>query len=59
MVKIESASSDEPYSNLLIYADSGAGKTVFAGSDDRVLFLAPEDEGLLSAIRMGTKADKL
>jgi hypothetical protein len=59
VVKIESAASDELYSNILIYADSGAGKTVFAGSDDRVLFVAPEDDGLLSAVRMGTKADKI
>ena len=59
MVKIEKASADVPSSNLLIYADSGAGKTVFAGSDDRVLFIAPEDTGLMSSVRMGSKADKI
>jgi hypothetical protein len=48
---------DEAY-NLLIYADSGVGKTVFAGSDDDVLFVAPEDNGTLSAKRMGSSAQK-
>jgi hypothetical protein len=48
---------DEAY-NLLIYADSGVGKTVFAGSDDDVLFIAPEDNGTLSAKRMGSSAQK-
>lgn len=48
---------DETF-NLLIYADSGVGKTVFAGSDDDVLFIAPEDNGTLSAKRMGSSAQK-
>lgn len=48
---------DETY-NLLIYADSGVGKTVFAGSDDDVLFIAPEDNGTLSAKRFGSTAQK-
>lgn len=59
MVKIEKASADVPSTNLLVYADSGAGKTVFAGSDDRVLFIAPEDTGLMSTVRQGSKADKI
>ena len=59
MVRIEKASADVPSTNLLVYADSGAGKTVFAGSDDRVLFIAPEDTGLMSTVRMGSKADKI
>jgi hypothetical protein len=58
-VKIEKAADDIPYVNLLVYADSGAGKTVFCGSDDRVLFVAPEDDGLLSAVRLGSQADKI
>ena len=48
---------DETF-NLLIYADSGVGKTVFAGSDEDVLFIAPEDNGTLSAKRMGSSAQK-
>lgn len=47
-----------PHINMLVYGDSGIGKTVLAGSDDSVLFLAPEDNGTLSAIRMGSKADR-
>lgn len=59
MVEIIGLSDDIPKWNILIHADSGAGKTVLAGSDDRVLFLAPEDSGTLSALRMGSKADKI
>lgn len=43
------------YYNFLIYANSGTGKTVFAGSDRRCLFIAPERHGILSAVRMGSK----
>ena len=49
---------EDEYVNLLIYADSGVGKTVLAGSDDDVLFVAPEDNGTLSAKRFGSKAKK-
>ena len=49
---------EDEYVNLLIYADSGIGKTVFAGSDDDVLFIAPEDNGTLSAKRFGSNAVK-
>jgi AAA domain len=56
--KIVALADDAPSINLLVYGDSGAGKTVLAGSDRRVLFLAPEDSGTLSALRMGSKADK-
>lgn len=45
--------------NALLYADSGTGKTVFAGSDVKVLFMAPEEDGLMSAQRMGSKASKI
>lgn len=47
--------SEQFYYNMLVYADSGAGKTVFAGSDRRCLFIAPERHGILSALRMGSK----
>lgn len=59
MVEIQSLASDVPSLNFLVYADSGAGKTVFAGSAPRVLFIAPEDTGTLSAVRMGSTADKI
>ncbi|UOW92952.1 AAA-ATPase [Mycobacterium phage Leopard] len=49
---------EDEYVNLLIYADSGVGKTVFCGSDDDVLFIAPEDNGTLSAKRFGSTAKK-
>ena len=44
------------YWNVLLYADYGAGKTVFAGSDNKVLFIAPEDDGLISAQRVNSNA---
>lgn len=49
---------EDEYVNLLIYADSGVGKTVLCGSDDDVLFIAPEDNGTLSAKRFGSTAKK-
>jgi hypothetical protein len=49
---------EDEYHNILIYADSGVGKTVFAGSDDDVLFIAPEDNGTISAKRFGSTAKK-
>lgn len=49
---------EDEYVNLLIYADSGVGKTVFCGSDEDVLFIAPEDNGTLSAKRFGSSAKK-
>jgi hypothetical protein len=42
--------------NMLIYGDSGAGKTVFAGSAPRVLFVGTE-RGTISAKRQGSTAD--
>lgn len=61
MVAIEHASKDNLYRNFLIYADSGAGKTVFAasGKQGKVLFLAPEDAGLLSPLELGYSFDKI
>lgn len=58
-VIISNLDDDVDYYNFLIYADSGTGKTVFAGSDRRVLFLAPEKHGVLSAKRMGSKAKQI
>ena len=55
---IISLQDEDEYVNLLIYADSGVGKTVFCGSDDDVLFIAPEDNGTLSAKRFGSTAKK-
>ena len=45
------------YWNLMVYADPGAGKTVFSGQDNKVLFLAPEGDGLKSAQTMNSGAD--
>jgi hypothetical protein len=55
---IISLQDEDEYINLMVYADSGVGKTVFAGSDDDVLFIAPEDNGTLSAKRLGSSAKK-
>lgn len=55
---IISLQDEDEYVNLLIYADSGVGKTVLAGSDEDVLFIAPEDNGTLSAKRFGSTAKK-
>jgi hypothetical protein len=49
---------EDEFVNLLIYGDSGIGKTVLAGSDEDVLFIAPEDNGTLSAKRFGSTAKK-
>jgi len=49
---------EDEYVNILIYGDSGIGKTVFCGSDEGVLFVAPEDNGTLSAKRFGSTAKK-
>lgn len=47
--------------NILMFADSGAGKTIYGCKDKRVLVLAPgaEDDGLESAARMGTEAEQV
>lgn len=56
--EIISLDQAEEYVNLLVYGDAGVGKTVFAGSAERVLFLAPEDDGTISAKRQGSTAKK-
>ncbi|QSL67821.1 RecA-like recombinase [Nocardia phage P3.1] len=50
--------SETTYVNIAVYGKSGVGKTVLAGSDDRVLFLATEDKGTISAKRLGSRAVK-
>lgn len=55
---IVSLQDEDDYVNLLVYADSGVGKTVFGCSDDDVLVIAPEDNGTLSAKRFGSTAMK-
>ena len=40
-----------PHPNILVFAKSGAGKSVFAGSDDNILFLNCEAEGTISTKR--------
>lgn len=55
---ILSLQDEDEFLNLLVYGNSGVGKTVFAGSDDDVLFIAPEDNGTLSAKRFGSTAKK-
>ncbi|UOW93409.1 RecA-like DNA recombinase [Mycobacterium phage Labelle] len=47
------------YWNIMVFGDPGAGKTVFAGSDTKVLFVAPENDGLMSAERMGSSAEHI
>lgn len=58
--KIISIQDTDDKANILIYGDSGLGKTVWAGTDDKVLFVAPEDnsDGLLSARLAGSTAQK-
>lgn len=55
IVPLESIS---PHPNLLVYARSGVGKTVFGTSDDSVLLLNTEPEGEISARNLGSKAKK-
>lgn len=58
--KIISIQDDDDHVNLLVYGDSGVGKTQWCGTDDKVLFVAPEDnsDGLLSAVLSGSTAEK-
>ena len=56
--EIISLEDEEDTVNLMIYGSAGSGKTVFAGSADRVLFLAPEDDGTISAKRQNSTAKK-
>lgn len=44
--------------HMVLVADAGWGKTVFAGSGERVLFLVCDPEGTLSASSLGSTADE-
>lgn len=56
--KIIDLAEEDEFVNVLVFAASGVGKTVLGGSDDKVLFIAPEDNGTLSAKRFGSTAKK-
>lgn len=45
--------------NIMVFADPGAGKTVFSGQDNKVLFIAPESDGLMSAQTLGSTAERI
>lgn len=45
-----------PHPNVLVFGKSGVGKTVLAGSDNKVLIINCEAEGTISAKRMGSTA---
>lgn len=54
--QIKALGSVDKYVNFLLVAGPGFGKTVFFGSDDKVLFLTTDPEGTVSAWMMGSKA---
>ena len=58
-VEIVDLEDVSPHPNLLIFAKSGAGKTVLGASDDNVLILNTEPEGTLSAQRSNTKGNNV
>jgi hypothetical protein len=53
--EIQDLSDFDESVNMLVYADSGVGKTVFAGTAPNALFLSTET-GTISAKRMGSEA---
>jgi hypothetical protein len=55
---IESMSADKEFYNLFVFADSGVGKTVLAGSHPKNLILAA-DTGTIAAARQGSRAKKI
>jgi len=55
MPKIQKLADLDESLNLLVYGDSGVGKTVFAGTADDGLIIA-SDKGTMSASRAGSKA---
>ena len=54
--QVKSLGSVDKYVNMLLVAGPGFGKTVFFGTDDKVLFLTTDPEGTVSAWMMGSKA---
>lgn len=59
--QVSKVKDESKYWNILLYADSGAGKTAYALKDKRVLVLAigAEIDGLMSAARLGTEAERI
>lgn len=61
--KVQKVKANQKHWNILLYADSGAGKTVYAlkkgGKRILVLAMGAEDDGLMSAARLGTEADQI
>jgi len=53
MPEIEEMSSVKPFGNILVYGDSGVGKTVLAGTAGNGLIIAI-DKGIISAARQGS-----
>lgn len=56
--KIKPIKEDNPFISFLLYAESGWGKTVFAGTTSRGLILSADPEGVDSAAIQGTNADQ-
>lgn len=54
-IEITALSESNPSVNMLVYGDSGAGKTVLGGTAPNALILAVES-GTISAARRGSKA---
>lgn len=55
---IKPVKGKKAYIHAVIVADAGWGKTVFAGTADRGLFLVCDPEGTLSASSLGSDADE-
>lgn len=55
---IKPLSSQPDYIRMCVVAESGWGKTVFAGSAPKALFLTTDPEGTVSAKRQGSTADE-
>lgn len=53
---IQQLGSVDKYIRILLVAGPGFGKTVFFGTDDKVLFLTTDPEGTVSAWMLGSKA---
>lgn len=57
--EITKLSPEIDFWKILLYADSGSGKTVFVGADKKVIFLDPDKGGTVSAARFGSSASKI
>jgi phage nucleotide-binding protein len=55
---IQKLGATQKYINMMIVAAPGFGKTVFAGSAGRALFLTTDPEGTISAKAQGSSADE-